>query len=156
MNTKMDTDGAAVSERAAMKRAGVVCWPAKSDAAPDRMWRRGCALALLLSALSLVLCTLTWLENSSMQRRLLLVESQLAAQADDGRLQQRIESLLQQQQLESSSSSSSTSSSSPLPHVRTARQVSSGAGECVCPPGKPLPRSIHHLHVYRFGHLSSH
>jgi len=77
----------------------------------ESKWRRyGCALALLLSALSVVLCGVNWSQQAAMARRLSSVEQQLAEL---------------------------TSGSSQV-HSRTIRQVasSSAPAECQCPPGK--------------------
>ena len=115
------------------------CDQAKHNSS-DRVWRRCCGLALILSVLSMVWCTVTWFENVSIQQRLHSVETQLT----DRHLELRLEYLLQNKLNQDGAA-----------HIRTVRQVSSSPGECVCPPGKPQIVSVGFwrpphvvLHVY--------
>jgi hypothetical protein len=123
------------------------CDQAKHNSS-DRVWRRCCGLALILSVLSMVWCTVTWFENVSIQQRLHAVETQLT----DRHLELRLEYLLQKKLNQDGT-----------PHIRTVRQVSSSAGECVCPPGKPQivpvgfwrpPHVV--LHIYRCEFVCQH
>lgn len=118
--------------------------PSETDKSSGRVWRRYCALALALSTLSVLLCAVTWSQNVSAHRRLLLVEERLKASLtiDDPQLDAKIQALLDNKLMLFPVSSDAGSGSSPA-RTRTIRQVSSSAtaapGECLCPPGNSSP-----------------
>ena len=112
------------------------------------VWRRYCALALVLSTLSVLLCAVTWSENASAHRRLLLVEERLKASLtiDDPQLDAKIQALLDRKLVlfPTSSVDAGSGGSSPA-RSRTIRQVSSptvAPSDCLCPPGNSSPSSL--------------
>lgn len=112
------------------------------------VWRRYCALALVLSTLSVLLCAVTWSENASAHRRLLLVEERLKASLtiDDPQLDAKIQALLDRKLvLFPTSSVDAGSGGSSQARSRTIRQVSSATvapSDCLCPPGNSSPSSL--------------
>lgn len=107
------------------------------------VWRRYCALALVLSTLSVLLCAVTWSQNVSAHRRLLLVEEQLKASltVDDPQLDAKIQVLLENKLMLFSTNSNDPAGSGQT-RSRTIRQVSSATttpAECLCPPGNSSP-----------------
>lgn len=111
------------------------------------VWRRYCVLALAISTLSVLLCAVTWSQNASTHRRLLLVEERLKASLtiDDPQLDVKLTALLDNKLMlfpDSSSSSSSSGdagSGSSQARSRTIRQAASAPADCLCPPGNSSP-----------------
>lgn len=113
------------------------------------VWRRYCALALVLSTLSVLLCAVTWSQNASAHRRLLLVEERLKASItiDDPQLDAKLAALLDNKLMLFSTSADAGSGSSQA-RSRTIRQVASATAapiECLCPPGNYSPSFILNL-----------
>ncbi|KAI9561664.1 hypothetical protein GHT06_012624 [Daphnia sinensis] len=98
-------------------------------------WRRYCALALVLSALSVLLCAVTWSQNASTHRRLLLVEQRLknSLTIDDLQLDAKLQALLDSKLMLLPASADAGSGSSQA-RSRIARQAASTPAECLCPP----------------------
>ncbi len=110
------------------------------------VWRRYCTLALVLSTLSVLLCAVTWSENVSAHRRLLLVEERLKASIaiDDPQLDAKIQAILDNKLMLFPTSVDAGSGSSQA-RSRTIRQVSSATDaptDCLCPPGNSSPSSL--------------
>lgn len=118
------------------------------------VWRRYCALALVLSTASLLLCAVTWSQNVSAQRRLQLIEERLGMDdqlAMDIKLEELIDRKLAQEIAATAAAGSSSgqdvvdASGGGLGALmqtrsrRTIRQVgvaTAATSECMCPPGK--------------------
>ena len=88
-------------------------------------WHRYCVLALVLSVLSVAVCTMTWLQNVALHRHVYQLQSQLDDLPNwlDLQLDARFDQLLLKKQPSSS-------------HIRTIRQVAAESGDCGCPPGR--------------------
>jgi hypothetical protein len=129
---------------------------ASSSGPPDGkshlVWRRYCVLALAISTLSVLLCAVTWSQNASTHRRLLLVEERLKASLtiDDPQLDVKLQALLDNKlMLFPGSSPGDAGSGSSQARSRTIRQAASAPVDCLCPPGNSSP-SYHRLIQHRF------
>lgn len=122
--------------------------PSSSLAETDKswmVWRRYCALALVLSTLSVLLCAVTWSENASVHRRLLAVEERLknSLALDDPQFDTKMGTLLDNKMMLFATNADLAGSSQA--RSRSIRQVTSATAapaECLCPPG-----TIPHLSV---------
>jgi hypothetical protein len=96
-------------------------------------------LALVISTLSVLLCAVTWSQNDSTHRRLLLVEERLKASLtiDDPQLDVKLQALLDNKLMLFPTSLSDAGSSQT--RSRTIRQVASAPADCLCPPGNSSP-----------------
>lgn len=104
------------------------------------VWRRYCTLALVLSALSVLLCAVIWSQNASAHRRLLLVEQRLKTSLtiDDPQLDAKLQALLDSKLVHLPTSADVGSSPA---RNRITRQVGSAPADCLCPPGNSSPPS---------------
>ena len=121
------------------------------------IWRRYCALALVLSTASLLLCAVTWSQNVSSQRRLQLIEQRLGMDdqlAIDIKLEELIERKLAQELAAAAAGGDASGGGltalmqAQARSRRTIRQVgvaTAATSECMCPPGKS-----NRLHTFLF------
>jgi len=125
------------------------------------VWRRYCALALVLSTASLLLCAVTWSQNVSAQRRLQLIEERLGMDdqlAMDIKLEELIDRKLAHEIAAAAAAAAETgqdvvaASGGGLGALmqtrsrRTIRQVgvaTAATSECMCPPGKSRNSRLH-------------
>lgn len=127
------------------------------DSKNHLVWRRYCALALVLSALSVLLCAVTWSQNASAHRRLLLVEQRLKTSLtiDDPQLDAKLQALLDSKLMLLPASADAGSGSSQA-RSRIARQVASTPAECLCPPGNSSSPSLSLYYLWILYVSSSH
>ena len=117
--------------------------PAKTDKS-YLAWRRYCGLALVLSTLSVLLCAVTWSENASVHRRLLLVEERLKSSLaiDDPQFDAKMAALFDNRMMLFAANADNMAGSSSPARSRNIRQVASATAapaECLCPPGNSSP-----------------
>lgn len=159
-----DRDQLGRPEKKASSLPSDCCCPVRDSSSPTLpetdnnkscglVWRRYCALALVLSTLSVLLCAVTWSQNVSAHRRLLLVEEQLKASLtiDDPQLDAKIQVLLENKLMLFSTNADPAGSGSSQPRSRTIRQVSSATttpAECLCPPGNSSPSLLLIFHSF--------
>jgi hypothetical protein len=128
-----------------------------ADGKSHLVWRRYCVLALVISTLSVLLCAVTWSQNASTHRRLLLVEERLKASLtiDDPQLDVKLQALLDNKLMLFPSSFSDAGSGSSQARSRTIRQVASEPADCLCPPGNFSPSLIIYLQTVGLLHSLS-